>query len=118
MKRFLRILIFTLIAVILLFNVFIVLSGRYYLYTGVYQTYLQGRMGPGIYDLHNFPYRTLEHSSHPKSWKKSKGYNTVEPKKSDMDYLKSLGTSALSMNITTKATRKQPSATPSQRQKQ
>ncbi|MCE2681363.1 MAG: beta-lactamase family protein [Cryomorphaceae bacterium] len=93
-KRLLRILLFTFIAVILLFNVFIVLSGRYYLYTGIYQTYLQGRTGPGIYDLHNFPYRTLKHSSHPISWKKSKRYNTIEPKRHDMDYINAMGTSA------------------------
>lgn len=93
-KRFLRLLLYTLIAVILLFNVFVVLSGRYYLYTGVYQTYLQGRMGPGIYDRDNFSYRTLKHAQHPKPWKYSRDYNTIQPEKADLAYMKSLGTTA------------------------
>lgn len=35
-------------------NLFIVLSGRFYLYKGVYYTYLHGESGPTIYDLDKF----------------------------------------------------------------
>lgn len=93
-KRFLRTIFYIVIALVVLFNVFVVLSGRYYLYTGVYQTYLQGRMGPGIYDLDKFHYRKMESSQHPKPWEYSKAYNTKSPSKADFSYMKSLGTTA------------------------
>ena len=40
-------------------NLFILLSGRLYLYKGVYMTYLQGESGPTIYDLDKFPVDTI-----------------------------------------------------------
>ncbi|MFT5778277.1 MAG: CubicO group peptidase (beta-lactamase class C family) [Crocinitomicaceae bacterium] len=41
-------------------NAFILLSGRLYIYKGIANTYLVGKMGPTIYDLDVFPYSTLK----------------------------------------------------------
>jgi CubicO group peptidase (beta-lactamase class C family) len=48
-KLFKRIL-YALIAILVLLNLFILISGRTYLYTGVRWTYFQGKSGPTIYD--------------------------------------------------------------------
>ncbi len=53
--------------VILVLNVFILLSGKTYLYEGIFQTYLQGRASPGIYDLDSFNKRIIPVSK-PISW--------------------------------------------------
>ena len=42
------------------------LSGRYYLYSGIAKTYLIGKMGPGIYDLDVFPVNKISKSTSPK----------------------------------------------------
>ena len=51
---------FTVIALIITVNLFIILSGRFYLYKGVANTYLVGKSGPTIYDLDVFPHSTVE----------------------------------------------------------
>lgn len=56
------------VLIILLVNLFIILSGRYYLYKGVAHTYLKGRTGPSIYDRDIFPYRTLQRSDNSFQW--------------------------------------------------
>jgi CubicO group peptidase (beta-lactamase class C family) len=66
---FLRIPVYLLLAVVLLLNAIILLSGRYYIYTGIYNTYLQGRTGPSIYDLDVFPTAKMQASHQPEAWK-------------------------------------------------
>ena len=65
MKRLLKALKYfgiALIALIITLNLYILLSGRFYLYKGVANTYLKGEIRPTIYDLEIFPYSTMEKS--------------------------------------------------------
>ena len=64
LKRFLQILVLLLIAV----NLFVILSGRFYLYKGIYNTYLHGRSGPSIYDRDAFSFKTLKKSDNLYKW--------------------------------------------------
>lgn len=66
-KFFVRFLIFLLIIA----NLFILLSGRFYLYKGIANTYLKGRSGPSIYDRDVFAYHTLKPAKEIFYWKKS-----------------------------------------------
>lgn len=64
-----------LLALLVLVNLFILLSGRFYLYKGIANTYLIGKTGPDIYDLDVFPYSTIEKSQKLFKWTKSDRYN-------------------------------------------
>lgn len=64
-----------LLAIIVLINLFIVLSGRFYLYKGIANTYLKGKSGPDIYDLEVFPYSTIEKAEKSFKWDESSQYN-------------------------------------------
>jgi CubicO group peptidase (beta-lactamase class C family) len=72
-------------------NLFILLSGRFYLYKGIYMTYLQGENGPTIYDLNKFPVDTLltAEKSHP--WAEK---DLVDFSKADLDYMRYWQTSS------------------------
>ncbi|TSJ45521.1 serine hydrolase domain-containing protein [Fluviicola chungangensis] len=49
-------------------NIFILLSGRFYLYKGIYYTYLQGETSPTIYDLNKFYNATVEAPKKGEPW--------------------------------------------------
>lgn len=49
-------------------NIFILLSGRFYLYKGIGYTYLSGKSGPTIYDKDKFYSSRLYKSMHPQPW--------------------------------------------------
>ncbi len=49
-------------------NLFIILSGRFYLYKGVYFTYLHGESSPTIYDLDKFYNAKVDAPKHGKPW--------------------------------------------------
>lgn len=49
-------------------NIFIVLSGRFYLYKGIYFTYLQGESSPTIYDLNKFHNATVKAPEKSEAW--------------------------------------------------
>ncbi len=59
----------TILVLLVLANLFILISGRTYLYKGVYNTYLQGRTAPGIFDKDVFYNATLHKSSKSLAWK-------------------------------------------------
>jgi CubicO group peptidase (beta-lactamase class C family) len=65
-KKLFKYIAYFLLSVVLIVNLFIVLSGRYYLYSGIAKTYLIGKMGPGIYDLDVFPVNKISKSTSPK----------------------------------------------------
>lgn len=66
---------YSLLAIFILLNLFILLSGRTYLYKGIMSTYLVGKSGPTIYDLDKFAYRTVEKGSTIIPWNISAEYN-------------------------------------------
>ena len=69
LKKLLRYLLYTFLFLVVALNLFIVLTGRYYLYSGISKTYLIGKTGPTIYDLDVFPKATIKSSSKAFQWK-------------------------------------------------
>jgi len=63
-----RYLLYTTGVLILAINLFILLSGRTYLYNVIAKTYLVGKTGPGIYDNDIFPNATVAKSNQPFEW--------------------------------------------------
>src|SRR5690606_14816246 len=77
-RKTLRVGVFTILALVILINLFILLSGRTYLYKGIASTYLVGESGPTIYDLDKFAYRTVKKGSGSVNWKQSPAFNTQQ----------------------------------------
>lgn len=75
-------------------NIFILLSGRFYLYKGIYFTYLQGETSPTIYDLNKFYSATVKSPSQKTPWKFDL-QPTESLSKSDFDYMNQWKTSSL-----------------------
>lgn len=53
------------VIILVLLNLVIILSGRFYLYKGIYYTYLRGKTGPTIYDLDIFYHATISKGDQP-----------------------------------------------------
>ena len=68
------------------------LSGKLYLYNGIAKTYLLGKTGPGIYDLHLFPVHTIETQKGDFYWKIATDNRTLSKK--SMHYHDSMQTRA------------------------
>jgi len=75
LKKLLRYLLYFILVVLIGGNLFIVLTGRYYLYSGLANTYLIGKTGPTIYDLDVFPKSTIETSGKSFQWKEHPRFN-------------------------------------------
>ena len=88
----LRIFAYFLLFIFISLNLFVVLSGRTYLYKGIANTYLKGKTGPGIYDLDIFPHSTMAKSKNGFEWKKS-GEN-ITLSKEDLAYMEKYKTSS------------------------
>jgi CubicO group peptidase (beta-lactamase class C family) len=77
-KKLIKFISYFILAILLIANLFIILSGRFYLYKGIANTYLKGRSGPSIYDKDVFFNNTIHGSKKPQSWIKSSKYNSKE----------------------------------------
>ena len=93
-KRTLRFLVYLILALFITANLFILLSGRFYLYKGISSTYLSGKTGPTIYDLNLFEKSTIPSSKKPEQWKKNKNYNQFKLSVASEKFLTGLGTKA------------------------
>lgn len=82
------------LSLFLLANLFILLSGRTYLYKGIFHTYLQGKTGPDIYDVDVFPYSTIEPNFEAASWPKSEQYNAYQLSSLELEELGKIGTTS------------------------
>lgn len=65
------------VAVLVLLNVALIITGRSYLYKGIANTYLKGRSGPSIDEYKIFASRTIE-AENPQPWPVSQNYNKGE----------------------------------------
>ena len=54
----------TIVALLLIVNVFILITGRKYLYKGIANTYLKGRSGPSINESELFDNRMVKWECH------------------------------------------------------
>ncbi len=97
MKRVLKktgkILLYTLIALIISVNAFILLSGRLYMYKGIANTYLVGKSGPTIYDQDVFYSSTIKGTG-KKEWVKDEKFNSQSIPANLREYIEELGTKA------------------------
>ena len=82
------------LAVVILINVFILLSGRTYLYKGIRNTYFKGQFSPSIYELDIFSYKTIEKAQNNTAWLVSKNFNSQFISSKDKYFMKQLKTSA------------------------
>lgn len=73
LKRFLQIL----VLLVIVLNLFVILSGRFYLYKGMYNTLLQGRFATSIYDRDAFSFKTLKKSNEVYKWIKKRNQLTL-----------------------------------------
>lgn len=71
-------------------NLIIVLSGRFYLYKGVWYTYLHGKSGPSIYDLDIFYNRTVSKANDPFYFTSTAKQQSLTQK--EVDYFKKMET--------------------------
>lgn len=76
MKRIFLFLVKSLLVIILLFNLIILFSGRWYLYKAIYNTYLQGRSGPNALEFRIFENRKIPAASNPEPWPFATHYNS------------------------------------------
>jgi CubicO group peptidase (beta-lactamase class C family) len=76
MKKALKIIGLSLLVIILGLNLFVILSGRFYLYKGVADTYLKGRTIPAIDEYKIFENRKIE-SGTCQEWPLAKNYNKI-----------------------------------------
>lgn len=84
-KKTLKYFIYSIITLVVVVNVFILLTGRYYLYSGIAKTYLRGETGPSIYDLELFPVSKLKKSNKPYTFIVQKN-PSVKLTKTDLEY--------------------------------
>ncbi len=83
------------VAILLSVNVFILLSGRFYLYKGVYFTYLSGETSPTIYDKDKFHSSTLQASRKSEPWALHPKFGTLKLPADERKYIEQLGTRSL-----------------------
>lgn len=84
----------SILALFIVVNMFIILTGRWYLYKGIANTYLIGKTGPGIYDLKIFPFREIESSDQKESWDLHPNYNEYRLSKKEKRLMRHNGTQA------------------------
>nr|WP_294857953.1 serine hydrolase [uncultured Fluviicola sp.] len=74
-------------------NILILLSGRFYLYKGIYYTYLQGETSPTIYDLNKFYNATVQAPKKSEPWNFKLNKNELLGK-DDLKYMDTWKTSS------------------------
>ena len=94
-RKLFKRLIWTIVILLIIVNVFIVVTGRFYLYKGIAYTYLSGESGPTIYDLEKFPSSRIKKSVSPTDWEISSTLNNVKLTESQEKYFESLETKAI-----------------------
>ncbi len=82
------------LALFLTANIFIILSGKFYIYKGVANTYLVGEKGPTIYDLDVFEYSTILPAEKKELLPHSKNYNSFQLNNEDEQWFSELKTKA------------------------
>lgn len=92
--KFFKYSLYTLLALFITFNLFIVLSGRFYMYKGIANTYLIGKTDPTIYDLDVFPYSTVKASGNPVKFTEGNSFNKFQLSQDQLDLMKELDTKA------------------------
>ena len=94
LKKTTRFFLYSVLALFILANLFIILSGRFYIYKGIRHTYLAGQSGPSIYELDIFAHSTLAKSDSTIQWIPSSNFNKNQPSALDLNFMNDLDTRA------------------------
>lgn len=94
LKKIAKGLLIFVLALFVMANLFILFSGRTYLYKGIYNTYLQGKSGPDIYDKDVFLYTNIEPNLQAEAWKKSSMFNRYQLSEAEEKNLAQIGTTS------------------------
>lgn len=84
-----------LLAIFITVNLFILLSGRFYIYKGIANTYFVGEISPTIYDLDVFPYSTIKTSEEESILFKHKNINSYQLTKEEQKFIDDYRTKAV-----------------------
>lgn len=93
-KKLFKTLFYTIVAAVICLNLFVLLSGRFYLYKGVWNTYLKGKTGPSIYDKDIFYSSTIEKSDSVYNIPISSQYNKAKIPNDFRQYIEDLQTTS------------------------
>lgn len=93
MKKFLKRTGYFLLFVLVAANLFIIFTGRFYLYKGVWNTYLKGRSGPSAYEYDIFANREVKTGT-PQPWPQSVRYNKKDIPADIAEKMKAISTGA------------------------
>ena len=69
-KKGLKLFLWGLLGLLVLANLYILISGKTYIYSAVAKTYFKGQKGPGIYDVAYFDQRKVKSDSESFDWVK------------------------------------------------
>ena len=94
MFRIVRKVFIIIICVVLLFEIVIYFSGKWYINRTLSLTIFSGKLGPGIEDLNNFPKHEIK-AGKPQPWPLSSAYNKKNPGKAILDYSSEMKSVAL-----------------------
>jgi len=79
--------------ILILLNLFIVVTGRFYLYKGIWNTYLKGRGGPSIEEYPIF-YNRIVQAGAGEDWVNAKNYNSSKVPSALLENFSNYGTVA------------------------
>lgn len=94
LKKILKNFLYVFIALFITANLYVILSGRFYLYKGIYYTYLQGKTGPTIYDIDVSYTVEIKPNKSGEKWPLHKNFNKQKIPKLQREYLEDLDTKA------------------------
>ncbi|MBL7898558.1 MAG: serine hydrolase [Crocinitomicaceae bacterium] len=92
-KKFFKWVLIFILLFIVGFNVAIIITGRYYIYKGIANTYFKGELRPTIYDLEVFNNRKVEMGK-PQPWSEHKNLGKLALSKEERELLESLNTAS------------------------
>lgn len=93
-KKIAKVAFYTFLAIFISFNLVIVLSGRFYMYNAVWNTYLSGKTGPSINDKDVFYTSTVEKADTTFEIALHSKYNTAKIPEDYRAYLEELNTTS------------------------
>ncbi len=94
MRKIIRFVLFFILAIFISANLFILLSGRTYLYKGLAYTYFSGRTGPSIYELDYFPHTKIKKPKETEEWVEASKFNSQKIPSDYRAWMEELGTKA------------------------
>ncbi len=95
LKKIGRVIFWFFVGTIIVVNAVIILTGRFYIYRGIGNTYLKGRVGPTIYDLETFHTKKVSKKGAAYQFPKHPNYNKQTIPSDLRAYIEDLDTRAL-----------------------